>query len=288
MSHKGIVVRGSLPMNKFYLVALGQNPDRGHVSITHQTGNEFWVTQGYDTMPGHPGGEFNVDFYVEGTGFKYLGGAPYDGTIKHIIVRIDGQQAYEISKLHISISPHSYSDLFSGDPFAKLQKYLTHDDKFFGSPFDDSFNTGRGNDLAWGGPGTGKDNLKGGAGNDLMDGGDGNDILDGGGGQNTYQFSTTPSATNIDTIVKFRPGDEIYLMANVFPELGSKVEKGEFIEGTAALDPDDHLIWSKVAKILYWDADGNGSTPQVALAKFGNDADLSHKVFEIGAKYDYM
>ena len=48
----------------------------------HQTGKEFWVTQWYDTMPGHPGGEFNVDFYVEGSGFKYLGGAPYDGTIK--------------------------------------------------------------------------------------------------------------------------------------------------------------------------------------------------------------
>ena len=82
-----------------------QNADRGHVSITHQTGKEFWVTQGYDTMPGHPGGEFNVDFYVEGSGFKYLGGAPYDGTIKHVIVRIDDQQGYDISKLHIAISP---------------------------------------------------------------------------------------------------------------------------------------------------------------------------------------
>jgi serralysin len=288
MREKGIVVRGYLPMDRFYLVAIGQNADRGHASITHQTGSGFWVTQGYDTMPGHPGGEFNVDFYVNGSGFKYLGGAPYGGTIKHVIVHIDDQLGYDISKLHIGISPHSYSDLFSGDPFAKLEKYLVHDDKFFGSPFDDTFNTGRGNDLAWGGPGTGKDNLKGGAGNDLMDGGDGNDILNGGGGHNTYQFSTPPSAANLDTIVKFKPGDEIYLMASVFPELGNKVDQGEFIEGSAAQDADDHLIWNKGTKVLYWDPDGNGAAPQVALAQFGNDASLSHRAFEIGAKYDYM
>ncbi|MDQ3477878.1 MAG: calcium-binding protein [Pseudomonadota bacterium] len=113
------------------------------------------------------------------------------------------------------------------------------------------------------------DRLSGGAGNDQLHGGVGSDRLTGGTGQDGFYFDTALNArNNVDTILDFSAADDtIYLGATAMTlDLGTLAE-GAFVNGTAAADADDRIIYDSATGKIYYDADGNGSEVAVLFAQ---------------------
>lgn len=120
----------------------------------------------------------------------------------------------------------------------------------------------------------GRDVLNGQAGNDLLLGGQGNDTLTGGAGNDTFNFSNALNATNnVDTITDFVSGvDTIELDNDFFTAigfLGDPPHGGFFHAGTAAVNPDQRIIYDANTGSLYYDADGSGAGAQVRFAVLG-------------------
>ena len=113
----------------------------------------------------------------------------------------------------------------------------------------------------------GDDTIYGDDGKDKLFGGVGHDQLIGGAGPDRFLFKETGDA-NSDDIRDFKHGsDKIGLDVFVFDELGlGTISASNFVEGTAAQDADDFLIWDAESGKLYYDADGDGSGEQFLLA----------------------
>jgi Ca2+-binding RTX toxin-like protein len=115
----------------------------------------------------------------------------------------------------------------------------------------------------------GMDTLLGGAGDDYLSGGAGRDRLTGGSGADQFAFDAALNRnTNVDTITDFVSGqDEIVLDSTVFSRFSAGEDITDHFSATGrALDSDDYLIYSATNKVLYYDADGNGSGAAVAFA----------------------
>ena len=115
----------------------------------------------------------------------------------------------------------------------------------------------------------GMDTLLGGAGDDYLSGGAGRDRLTGGSGADQFAFDAALNRnTNVDTITDFVSGqDEIVLDSTVFSRFSVGEDITDHFSATGRpSDGDDYLIYSATNKVLYYDADGNGSGAGVAFA----------------------
>jgi serralysin len=127
---------------------------------------------------------------------------------------------------------------------------------------------GAGGDLIRGGAGTdtlegetGNDKLIGDAGSDRLIGGLGADRLIGGAGGDTFVFDALPGLR--DVIGDFTSGtDHIELASTVF----AGVKPGALVLGSAALHPDDHLLYDQARGLLFYDADGSDAGAAVQIA----------------------
>jgi Ca2+-binding RTX toxin-like protein len=116
--------------------------------------------------------------------------------------------------------------------------------------------------------GAGNDTLFGLGGIDALNGGLDTDTLIGGTGGDSYVFSTTLSASNIDIVIGFATGsDHILLDDAVFTALPTgALAAGAFRTGTAAGDGDDRIIYDPATGALFYDPDGTGATAQIQFA----------------------
>jgi VCBS repeat-containing protein len=120
-------------------------------------------------------------------------------------------------------------------------------------------------------------------GNNILNGAFGTDIIYGFGGADTFYFSdvapynpNVPGGTTF--IVDFTVGtDKIGFNKDIF-NLGAgpgPLPASAFVNGTAAGDADDRLIYNPATGELYYDNDGSGSYPQVLFAILTNHAAIS-------------
>jgi Ca2+-binding RTX toxin-like protein len=122
-----------------------------------------------------------------------------------------------------------------------------------------------------------------------INGSSGKDTLYGGAGKDTFVFSTALSSTNIDKILDYNAVyDTIQLDNAVFKNLGSgsltaprKLSSSCFVNGPAAKDKNDYIVYDKAKGYLYYDADGSGSGKAVLIAALSNKAALTYAEFYV-------
>ncbi|MBP1857871.1 beta strand repeat-containing protein [Rhizobium herbae] len=104
--------------------------------------------------------------------------------------------------------------------------------------------------------------VRGNAGTNTLDGGDGDDLLYGMGGQDSFRFSTTLSAGNIDRIGDFNVADDrIELDHTIFTGLSIGALSVSAFKDTAVAEKDanDRIIYNSDTGALLYDADGSGT-----------------------------
>ena len=104
-----------------------------------------------------------------------------------------------------------------------------------------------------------------------IDGKGGHDILNGLGGKDTFVFSSTIGAANIDTVADFSAAaDTIELENAIFTKLTATgaLANGNFRANAAgtALDANDHIVYETDTGKLFYDADGNGAGAAIQFA----------------------
>jgi hypothetical protein len=165
-------------------------------------------------------------------------------------------------------------------------------DALYGGNGNDSPDGRAGNDALYGNSGNdrlygsfGDDRLYGGSGNDRLYGGFGKDSLSGGSGQDVFVFSSAPDGiTNVDTIRDFSVvNDTIWLQNSVFTAIGSagRLKSGVFRTSDEARDSTDRILYDREDGVLYYDADGTGTTEQVAFAKLSAGLKITSLDFHI-------
>jgi Ca2+-binding RTX toxin-like protein len=125
--------------------------------------------------------------------------------------------------------------------------------------------------------------VQGNNGNNILGGDGGNDELIGLGGQDRFLFSTAlDAASNVDVLSDFNVADDtIVLQATVFTGLGSSVDAGEFVIGTAAQDATDRIIYNNQTGELFFDRDGVGGVAAIQFAEVNPGVALTHLDFLI-------
>jgi Ca2+-binding RTX toxin-like protein len=117
--------------------------------------------------------------------------------------------------------------------------------------------------------GNGTDQLKGGDGDDNLYGGAGRDQLTGGAGADNFNFDIAPGPANRDKILDYVPADDtIRLDDSVFTAAGpaGTLDADAFVEGSAAADAEDRIIYDPATGSLYYDSDGTGPNAQLLFA----------------------
>lgn len=138
----------------------------------------------------------------------------------------------------------------------------------------------------------GIDLLNGGAGNDVLIGGLGNDVLTGGSGKDIFKFNTAliggagkkASIENIDKITDFKPIDDtIKLENNVFTKLTTTgvLNADNFVNGVAAIDLNDYVIYNPTTGAVTYDSDGAGAGTGGQIAVLGVNLALTNADFAI-------
>lgn len=144
------------------------------------------------------------------------------------------------------------------------------DDVLLGGDGNDQLRAGRGADHLWGDEGN--DLLLGGTRADVLDGGTGSDTMRGGGGADEFWFTNDPPHSgSADLIADFDHGVDLIRFrgagsGSAFGVLGQVVEDHEIVNGTAAVDGDDYLIYDAQTGTIYLDTDGSGTAQQRAFA----------------------
>ncbi|WP_071189089.1 DUF5050 domain-containing protein [Trichormus sp. NMC-1] len=131
-----------------------------------------------------------------------------------------------------------------------------------------------GNDILNGG--NGNDYLNGGTGDDVLIGGVGVDRLTGGTGSDRFILANT-QAGDFDIITDFTVGDTVLISKLEFglnQELGA-LDSSVFRLGSSAILGSDRFIYDQIHGKLFFDADGVGTTAQVQIALFSNQASLA-------------
>ena len=132
---------------------------------------------------------------------------------------------------------------------------------------------------------SGNDRLEGRTGDDQLFGGLGNDILYGQEGADGFRFESALDAnTNVDTLADFVSADDtIFLKNSIFTEAGPNgtLSEDAFVEGTAAADAEDRIIYDSASGFIYYDADGAGGAEQILFARVSPGTDLSNTDFVI-------
>lgn len=137
-------------------------------------------------------------------------------------------------------------------------------------PGNDKINGGSGNDQLMGSGGN--DKINGGAGDDIITGGAGSDKINGGSGLDTIVLN---SMKGIDKIFGFSVADDtIAIDHSVFTSL-TTITADNFVNGTAAADANDFLIYNSSNGHLQYDVDGNGAGAAVDIAIIGGHLALT-------------
>jgi Ca2+-binding RTX toxin-like protein len=155
------------------------------------------------------------------------------------------------------------------------------DNFLFGGSGADELNGLDGNDTISGNGGS--DLLNGGNGNDTLGGGLGNDILTGGAGNDIFVFDTALGPNNVDRVTDFVSGsDRVALDNTIFTTLSEGVlPAGAFVNGSAAGDSDDRIIYDPTTGALYYDADGNGAGAAIQFATLSTGLTLAATDFVV-------
>jgi len=96
----------------------------------------------------------------------------------------------------------------------------------------------------------------------------GNDELYGYAGSDRFVFDTAPGASNYDMLGDFQAGiDRIVLDNSVYSALADgALPASAFVNGSAAADADDRIVYNQATGGLFYDADGNGAGAMVLFA----------------------
>jgi Ca2+-binding RTX toxin-like protein len=126
--------------------------------------------------------------------------------------------------------------------------------------------------------------IYGNAGANVLDGKGGNDLLVGQEGADTYAFTTTLGAGNVDILLGFEHGvDRIALDDAVFTAIGGLggLNAAAFVTGSAAADGSDRIIYNSLTGQLFYDADGTGAGAQVQFATLSPGLTLTASDFSV-------
>jgi Ca2+-binding RTX toxin-like protein len=122
-------------------------------------------------------------------------------------------------------------------------------------------------------------------GTNVINGGLGNDELTGLGGQDWFRFDTALSAaSNVDAITDFNVADDTIMLENaVFSSslASGYISSGQLVFGTAALDPDDRIIYNDVTGSLSYDSDGVGGSAAIQFATLSTGLALTYLDFYV-------
>jgi Ca2+-binding RTX toxin-like protein len=125
--------------------------------------------------------------------------------------------------------------------------------------------------------------VRGNAGNNRINGGDGNDELTGLGGEDLFLFgygSSFDGVTNIDFVTDFEViNDTIWLDTTLFAVGSGALSGDEFVNGVAAQDAEDRIIYDGDTGALYYDSDGLGGADAIQFAVLSPGLALSNANF---------
>lgn len=229
--------------------------------------------------------------YLSGNIFDYTPEAGFTGTDSFTVYATDGQGNSDLATITITVEPPAEEIVltdarnvvsYAAGDHPVLVAALGGNDRITGSRFGDLLDGGTGNDRLRGGAGddeisggVGNDHLKGGAGDDILSGGVGRDILAGGAGDDIFVFESAGKA-DYDRVADFRFGDDlIQLDSSVFAGLSGVLDANAFVEGRAALDGDDRIIYDTCSGRLMFDADGSGDAAAVIFASVDHGTTLA-------------
>lgn len=133
---------------------------------------------------------------------------------------------------------------------------------------NDTLDGGDGVDVLDGGAGT--DVLNGGACGDTLAGGADVDVLTGGDGADTFLFDTALNEDVSDLIMDFTVGTDKIAVAQSLTSIAVKgaIDVNTFTLGSDGISSEDRFIFDNINGILYYDADGDGDSPNLQLATF--------------------
>jgi len=135
--------------------------------------------------------------------------------------------------------------------------------------------------------------VMGNAGNNILNGGAGKDVLDGKGGMDVFLFDTAlntapgtafaalAATANVDLIQGFAFDDKIGLGASRFGMTPGALSANAFVQGTAAADADDRIIYDAATGALMFDADGNGAGAAQLFAYLSGPFNLDASYFAV-------
>ncbi|MBX3579701.1 MAG: hypothetical protein KF723_21055 [Rhizobiaceae bacterium] len=134
-------------------------------------------------------------------------------------------------------------------------------DQIFGGSGNDRLDGGGGNDKIFGE--IGNDLIIGSAGNDRLNGGPGLDTISGGPGNDIFIFNTPVNRAHRDIITDFanrRGNNDVFHLENqAFKKLGKHgaLNPDFFVNGKAAQDGNDYLIYNRALGTLSYDSNGS-------------------------------
>lgn len=228
----------------------------------------------YGYVAGYSGSEIHIsdgyhDAYYYGS-FKYSNYGEVSGKLTGYSSYSGGNLEFTVTGIKMSAAT-AYNYVQSGDAFGLLTAVLAKNDTINGSAYDDVISGG-----------DGKDVVNGNGGNDYLAGGNGKDSLYGGQGEDVFVFYTALSKKNADTITDFNDGeDTIGLYLPIFSSLYGDADLSDnIVNGKAALDGNDYLIFDNSKGALYYDADGSGSGKAELVATLNGVTSLDAADFQ--------
>jgi Ca2+-binding RTX toxin-like protein len=261
----------------------GAGNSLGNIITGNGAANELFGNGGSDTLYGKVG----ADLLSGGAGNDILDG----GLGADSMAGGSGSDIYYVNDLLDTVSEANGlsdaggTDLVKSSVSFQLGSYIEKL-TLTGSAAIDGTGNGKSNDIVGNSAANvlagegGNDTIVAGGGNDQIYGGAGANILNGGSGNDLFIFDVLESGSNKDTIKDFTIGaDAIAIDMGVFASFGDDIEgfadASRFTTGTAATTADQRLVYNTGTGTLYYDADGNGSGAQVAIAYLDNKAALT-------------
>jgi len=208
---------------------------------------------------------------IELTGvFKEKDNGNIEGKVTALVCKTgDDEPTWDIADMSYDFDK-LFIDIGDGKLDKVINKIFDKKDVIWGSHFDDKLYGLDGNDT-----------VKGWRGNDRLDGGKGKDVLEGNYGNDTFVFSETIKKGNVDTISKFKVGqDSIELDHKIFTELDKgELGKDYFTISKDAKTENPTIIYRTDKGHLLYDPDGTGSKSAEIFFKVQKHKDLSHSDF---------